>query len=274
MINVRRLFKLSPLHRARKAAQVLGHLEADYRNGSTASAPWILELARAFAMDAELPDYLRELFAFAASGAGSLALTETEAGARLVNRLARGLEAHAGFAPADWDFREPLGLTLASGSRKVFPGLEAYLEDIRSPFNVGSIFRTADAFGFSRLYLSGFCADPSHARAERAAMGATAIVPWSRTGLDLLDQYKKDAVPIIALELRGISIDEFEFPDKGLVLMGSEELGVSPEAIDLCSSRVSIPMLGAKGSLNVGVAFGVLANAWRQSLVSRGIGPL
>lgn len=273
MITIRKLMTLTPLHRARKAAQALGHLEAEYRAGSAAQAPWVAELAAAFAGDESLPGPLRALAAEVAGERGRAALADPAEGVRLVNRLARGLEAHAGLSPADWDLREPLGLALAAGVRRVFPGVRAYLEDLRSPFNVGSIFRSADAFGFSELLLSGFTADPGHPRAARSAMGAVEAVPWRRASLPDLESCFAEGGTVLALELRGEPIDDFEFPERGIVVVGSEELGVSPEAMALCSATVSIPMLGAKGSLNAGVAFGVLANAWRASLERRGIGP-
>lgn len=261
---------LGPVHRARKAAQVLGHVEADYRLGATGAGAWVAELGAAFSADESLSPALRALAAEASGETGRTALSSPEAGARLVNAMARGLEAYAGLSPADWDFREPLGLSLSPGVRRVFPGVRAYLEDLRSPFNVGSIFRSADAFGVSELVLSGFTADPAHPRAARSAMGATGIVPWRKGGLEALEE----AGEVFALELRGESIDAFEFPERGIVVVGSEELGVSPEAMALCSRTVSIPMLGAKGSLNAGVAFGVLMDAWRRSLSVRGIMPV
>ena len=274
MIAVLKLMTLTPLHRARKAAQVLGHLEADYRNGRTGAGAWIAELGAAFASDGSLPEELRALAAEASSEAGRAALSSPEAGVRLINRLSRGLEAHAGLSPADWDLREPLGLALAASERRVFPGVRAYLEDLRSPFNVGSIFRSADAFGFSELLLSGFTADPAHPRAARSAMGAVEAVAWRRVGLEALEAEREAGGAVLALELRGEPIDGFEFPERGIVVVGSEELGVSPEAMALCSATVSVPMLGAKGSLNAGVAFGVLANAWRASLAARGVEPI
>jgi TrmH family RNA methyltransferase len=270
VIAVRKLMTLTPLHRARKAAQALGHVEEAYRLGDVGAGPWVAELGAAFAADDSLPPALRSLAAEASGEAGRTALENPGAGARLVNRLARGLEAHAGSSPADWDFREPLGLALSAGARRVFPGVRAYLEDLRSPFNVGSVFRSADAFGVAEIILSGFTADPGHPRAARSAMGATAVVPWRRGGLGDL----AGAGEAFALELRGESIDSFEFPERGIVVVGSEELGVSPEAMALCSRTVSIPMLGAKGSLNAGVAFGVLMDAWRRSLEARGVGAI
>lgn len=261
---------LSPLHRARKAAQVLGHAEADYRLGDTGAGAWVSQLAAALSADESLTAELRALAAEASGEAGLAALSSPEAGIRIINRLARGLEAHAGLTPADWDLREPLGLSLAAGARRVFPGVRAFLEDLRSPFNVGSIFRSADAFGAAEIILSGFTADPGHPRAARSAMGAVDIVPWRRAGLEAL----AGGGEAFALELRGEPIDTFVFPERGVVVVGSEELGVSPEAMALCSRTVSIPMLGAKGSLNAGVAFGVLMDAWRRSLAARGVEPV
>ena len=107
-------------------------------------------------------------------------------------------------------------------------------------------------------------------------MGATAVVTWRRAGLEALGRARDElgAEAVFALELRGEPIADFIFPDRGLAVLGSEELGVSPEALAICGRRVSIPMLGAKGSLNVGVAFGVLAYAWGASLARRGVEPL
>lgn len=271
MIAVRKLLTLSPVHRARKAAQTLALIEVAYRAGDHGARSWVVELGQALALDTTLPQEMRDLAAstaLAVSAAGAVDMTQ--AALRHINRLLRSLEAHAGIAPADWDFREPLGLSLLAGARSVFPGVRAYLEDLRSPFNVGSIFRSADAFGVAELVLSGFTADPAHPRAARSAMGATSVVAWRRAGLEALSGQGQ----VLALELRGESIDSFVFPRHGMVVVGSEELGVSPEALALCTRRVSIPMLGAKGSLNVGVAFGVLMDAWRRSLVSQGIAPV
>lgn len=249
---------LSPGHRARKAAQTLELIERAYRCGDFSAAPWVQELVAALAAEdatAIAPFYV--------SPRQSDPLQEI----RSVNTLRRSLEALAGGAPADWDFMEPLGSAPDRGVRTVFPGMRAFLEDIRSPFNVGSMFRTGDAFGLAEILLSGFSADPAHPRAERSAMGATSLLPWRRSGLDGLEGLGE----IFALELRGDPIDGFDFPEHGVVILGSEELGVSPEALELCARRVSIPMLGAKGSLNVGVAFGVLLDAWRRNLQGRGV---
>jgi len=180
------------------------------------------------------------------------------------------LLAETGRYPSDWDFIEPSG-SLDPSKRCSFPGMQVYLEDIRSPFNVGAIFRTAESFGVEKIWLSPLCADPRHKRAERTAMGCVDIVPWERlsyhpfSGKTELQQFP--AAPVFALETGGIPISDFTFPKKGIIIAGSEELGVSPEALaasDASLGRVSIPTHGAKASLNVSVAFGIVMQAWAE----------
>ncbi|MCF7953772.1 MAG: TrmH family RNA methyltransferase, partial [Spirochaetales bacterium] len=185
---------------------------------------------------------------------------------------------------------------------QVFP-LQVCIDRIRSPFNVGSVFRTAESFGVEKIMLLQGSASPEHPRAERSAMGCTEIIPWKFSddavseltaeqfgsgrlvGHDQFkhDQFKHDQFklsqsppgsplgifPVFALELGGTPVDEFVFPDHGIVIIGSEELGVSPELLSLADEglgRVSIPTCGNKGSLNVSVAFGILMQHWYSSL--------
>jgi TrmH family RNA methyltransferase len=142
--------------------------------------------------------------------------------------------------------------------------MTVYLEDMRSPFNVGSIFRTAEAFGAERILLSPRTPLPTHPRAEKTAMGASRAIPWEVAELDSLC----GRTDVFALELGGTPLDSFAFPAAGTVLVGSEELGLSPEALEIAATglgRVSIPLAGAKRSLNVSVAVGVLLQAWARS---------
>ena len=82
-----------------------------------------------------------------------------------------------------------------------------------------------------------------------------------------LEELPKDR-PVFVLETGGTPINEFNFPKEGIVIIGSEELGVSPEALHRASyGRVTIPMTGLKASLNVGVAFGILMQAWTNALL-------
>ena len=182
---------------------------------------------------------------------------------RAVDALRHALLEASGQAPADWDLINPRTGAPDPASRMVHQGMRVFLEDLRSPFNIGSIFRTADAFGVEELILSPSCADPGHPRAQRSAMGAVDLLPWKR--LSLTDIARNEGLPLFALELGGQDIDSFSFPDKGIVILGSEELGISREARALSSiGIVSIPMAGAKGSLNVAVAFGILMYAWTR----------
>ena len=147
--------------------------------------------------------------------------------------------------------------------RPFYPGLYVYAEDIRAPFNLGSIFRTAEAFGAEKLLLSEGCVSPEQPRAQRSAMGCIGFLPWEYRPLEDLP----DGLPVFALETGGVPITSFSFPKRGIVLLGSEELGLSAEALKKVSAGiVSIPMKGIKASLNVAVAFGILMQYWTASL--------
>ena len=193
---------------------------------------------------------------------------------RALNDIKHILFSVTGRDQADWDFTCTDG-RLDMKKRQVFEGMQVYLEDIRSPFNVGAIFRTAESFGVEKIILSPFSADPRHRRAERTAMGCINLIPWERQDLFsapenlpeeiMLQNSLQGKLPVFALETGGIPLDEFPFPRRGLLITGSEELGVSPRALaaaDASLGRVSIPCYGAKASLNVSVAFGIAAQAW------------
>ncbi|GHT44137.1 RNA methyltransferase [Endomicrobiia bacterium] len=191
---------------------------------------------------------------------------------RSLNTIRHILLAETDHYPADWDFIGADGV-LDPAKRRPFPGMRVYLEDIRSPFNVGAMFRTAESFGVEKILLSPLCADPHHPRAERTAMGCVDVLPWERVSLDAV---KALGGPIFALETGGIDPAEFSFPGaspdvpaRGIMIVGSEELGVSPEALALADAslgRLSITTYGAKGSLNVSVAFGIAMQKWAEVL--------
>jgi len=187
---------------------------------------------------------------------------------RALNSVKHLLLAETGRDQADWDFTVGDG-RLDPEKRRVFEGMLVYLEDIRSPFNVGAMFRTAECFGVEKIFLSPFCADPHHRRAQRTAMGCTDIVPWERR--DFFGEAETTALPcpVFALETGGVPLDEeFPFPRHGLLIAGCEELGVSPRALaaaDASLGRVSIPCYGAKASLNVSVAFGIALQKWART---------
>jgi RNA methyltransferase, TrmH family len=272
MIPLSKLAKLSPRHRMRKSALVLGELERQLLAGAEGLggeelSSWASGLAALLGKESEAPEPVRSTaaaFRAAAEGEFRTGASGTEL-LRAVDRLRHALLAATGQAPADWDLIDPRTGQPDTASRRIIPGLCAYLDDLRSPFNVGSIFRTADAFGIEELLLSPSCADPRHPRALRSAMGAVELVSWRRESLECISK----EIPVFALELGGVPLGAFDFPSRGIVVLGSEELGISSEVRELCSfGRVSIPMSGAKGSLNVAVAFGILMYAWTSFIAS------
>jgi TrmH family RNA methyltransferase len=184
---------------------------------------------------------------------------------RLCNFTRNALLAANGTFPAEWDLVVPGQKTGADvPERRFSPGVSVYAEDIRSPFNLGSIFRTAEAFGAEKVMISPLCVPPAHPRARRSAMGCIDFIPWEQLALEDIP----GETPVFALETGGTPIDEFDFPQQGIVIIGSEELGISPEGLARATfGRVSIPMTGIKASLNVGVAFGILMQAWTSYLV-------
>jgi len=197
---------------------------------------------------------------------------------RALNAVHHIILNETGRTQADWDFLEASG-ALDSSKRRPFAGMQVYLEDIRSPFNVGSMFRAAESFGAEKLWLSPLCADPRHKRAARTAMGCVDILLWERLSHDpfiTVDEGNSSILsfsegPFFALETGGAPLADFTFPSRGILIAGSEELGVSPRALataDASLGRVTILTWGAKGSLNVSVAFGIVMQAWASALNS------
>jgi RNA methyltransferase, TrmH family len=259
MIPINKLAKLAPRHRMRKCALVLQELEreilAQPEAGEGPLGVYSADIGKLLAGLEEAPKLVQAAALALAAARGTELL-------RAIDSLRHELLKATGQAPADWDLIDPSTGTPDPGARQVYPGMKVFLEDLRSPFNVGSIFRTADAFGVEELLLSPSCADPQHPRAQRSAMGAVGLLPWRRSSLEELGGQS-----FFALELGGQDIDSFVFPDKGIAILGSEELGISREARERCDAGiVSIPMNGAKGSLNVSVAFGILMYSWAKSL--------
>lgn len=167
-----------------------------------------------------------------------------------------------GAEPADWDFVTEDGSDLDGRVRKVLP-LTLILDRIRSPFNVGSIFRTADSFGVEKVILIEGTASPQHGRAIRTARGTEETVDWEFMSPEsAVKMIRSSCDKVIALELGGTNIEEFVFPFKGIAIVGSEEFGVSPELLQAVTDRVSIPLGGSKGSLNVSVATGIFLHSW------------
>ena len=139
----------------------------------------------------------------------------------------------------------------------------ALLDNVRSVWNVGSMFRTADSVALSGLYLCGMTATPPRPDIEKTALGATKSVPWDywSDSVEAARHLQSQGIPLVALEQtdRSHSWDTFAFPFPHCFIVGHEVRGVSEELLDLADHVVEIPMAGIKNSLNVAVSFGVLA---------------
>ena len=167
----------------------------------------------------------------------------------------------------DWDFEER---EEGKGERQTYP-FTLVLDRLRSPFNVGSILRTAESFGVEQIYLVEPSAAPSHPRAMRSGRGCQEEIPYQSVEEGELIELLRGR-PLFALESGGEAITTFEFPQEGVAIIGSEELGVSPAmraASERSLGRVTIPLYGRKGSLNVSVAFGILMSTWFNQVNQR-----
>ncbi len=267
MMDLSHFANLHGRARTRKAVLILERIERDWGTGFSdimRDLEYVRALAEFLATAEESSEETRRAaLDFLARAPDAKADTIPHA----LNTLRHRLAAISGQSPADWDFI----VAPRPGRAKLrrMSGMRVYLEDIRSPFNVGSIFRTAEALGFDEILLSPDCADPLHPRALRTAMGTVERLPWRRATLLELGGIEG----IFALEVGGSALGEFEFPLPGLMVLGSEELGISSEMMRLCArGAVEIPLVGAKASLNVATAFGIAGYSWLASLNSRSQG--
>lgn len=261
MITTRKLLTLPPRSRLRKASAVF-HQAALAPPADAFFSAYLGDVGQAALSTAEAlfgPAGLERLSSLLAKPFTQTVLMD------LSFELLRLL----GAEPADWDFVQEGkdgGAVLDPSRREVLP-ITLVLDRIRSPFNVGSIFRTAESFGVERILLVEGTASPLHPRALRTARGTQDAVPWEFVGEDgARELLGRPGAAVVALELGGEALGEFRFPREGFALIGSEELGVSPELLRLATSRASIPMGGSKGSLNVSVAAGIFLYQWRSQI--------
>jgi len=149
---------------------------------------------------------------------------------------------------------------------------ELYLiaQNIRSLFNVGSLFRSADVFGVDKIYLCGYTATPPNPKIGKVALDADTFVPWEKhwqTHL-LIPKLKKQGIKIYALETgqktKNLTTFKPHFPCA--LIVGNEVKGISKKILSLADEIISIPMLGQKESLNVAIAGSIALyefNRWR-----------
>ncbi|WP_338408061.1 RNA methyltransferase [uncultured Flavobacterium sp.] len=138
------------------------------------------------------------------------------------------------------------------------------LDDIRSLNNIGSVFRTADAFLIEKIYLCGITATPPNKEIHKTALGATETVDWEHKEnvLEVIENLKAENVTVLAIEQveSAIFLQDFkvEKDQKYALVFGNEVFGVSQEAVAICDGCIEIPQLGTKHSLNISVSAGIL----------------
>lgn len=150
------------------------------------------------------------------------------------------------------------------------------LDNIRSAWNVGSILRSADGFGFTHAYLCGITPTADREAVTKTSLGAEDSVPWSyhKDAVKLVRGLKSEGWKVLALEedSRAVPIHDREheaIDDPRLLIVGNEVTGVDPELLDLCDEILYIPMRGEKKSFNVAIAFGVAAFALNSQTIQR-----
>jgi len=144
----------------------------------------------------------------------------------------------------------------------------ALLDNIRSMFNIGSMFRTADGAWLEELVLCGYCATPPRHEISKTALGAEYSMSWryAPNAVDALHALKRKGYRAIALEhaTRSHAHDRFEYEFPLVFVVGNEGVGIQPDLVAACDAAVEIPQYGMKSSLNVAVAFGIMAYELRR----------
>lgn len=141
------------------------------------------------------------------------------------------------------------------------------LDNIRSAWNVGSIFRSADGFGFDHIYLCGITPTPEQSAVQKTSLGAEETVTWSyhKDAVGLVQNLKIEGLKIFALEedkrAQPLAANETAENKDSLLILGSEVTGVDPDLLALCDEIFLIPMRGNKRSFNVAIAFSIAAFA-------------
>jgi len=160
--------------------------------------------------------------------------------------------------------RVPFQVTQAAARYESIGGLPVsiLLDNVRSLYNVGSFFRTADAAGVDRLYLGGITGAPPQRGIAKTALGAEDRVRWEHIAdaCMLLHNLRRSGIETAAIETSAHAIDLFDWKPSFpvCIVFGHEVDGIQPEIAALCDTHIRIPMLGIKHSLNVATAGGVV----------------
>ena len=143
-------------------------------------------------------------------------------------------------------------------------GIAVVLDNVRSAHNVGSAFRSSDAFKIDKIWLCGICATPPSAEIHKSALGAEDSVPWEHADdtLEAVRRLREEGYTLVAVEqtVRSVKLDAFQpaTDTKYAVVFGNEVDGVRQDVVDACDFSLEIPQDGTKHSLNVSVSVGVI----------------
>lgn len=149
---------------------------------------------------------------------------------------------------------------------KINKSLFVIAHNIRSLENVGSIFRTSDAFGVTKIFLTGYTGTPPNSKITKTALGAEETVIWEKmySAVKVLNRLKSTYadLKIIGLEnnlkfFKSTPLRDFRLIRTGVLILGNEKTGIPKNLLKLCDNIVEIPMIGKKESLNVAVAYGI-----------------
>lgn len=138
------------------------------------------------------------------------------------------------------------------------------LDNIRSLNNIGSVFRTSDAFAIEKIYLCGITAVPPNKEIHKTALGATESVDWEyvEDTLTLVEKLKSEGIVTAAIEQaeKSVKLQDFNVKsaEKYAIVMGNEVKGVQQEVVDACDYCIEIPQFGTKHSLNISVTTGIV----------------
>jgi tRNA G18 (ribose-2'-O)-methylase SpoU len=138
------------------------------------------------------------------------------------------------------------------------------LDDIRSLNNIGSVFRSSDAFLVEKIFLCGITATPPNKEIHKTALGATETVAWEHCEnvLEVIEKLKSEGIRVFAIEQveSAIFLQDFkiEKDQKYALVFGNEVFGVAQKAVEICDGTIEIPQLGTKHSLNIAVSAGIV----------------
>ena len=246
MLTEQKLLSLKEKTRLRKISMILSQNAHDIKAGKTVDWDYldmVIDMAGLEAVPRDVVD---------SDSRRSMLILQDYAGILL---------ARLGSEPSDWDITDSIGNL--DVSKRVIQEKVLILDRLRSPYNVGAVFRSADSFGIKKIILLEETASPDHPHARRTSRGCTDTVQWEYMSEEEAVSYLSSCnMPVLALELGGENINTYKFPPSGVAILGNEEFGISPALLKCCTDRITIPTAGTKGSLNVSVAAGILLQRW------------